>query len=158
MKQARQALVFTRDLRVSWFSSIGLGIVSAVAWFGVSRGVGGDVGPWVVGSLIFLTLAVLAEADERKLTVTPERLEVTTLTGWKRIHRLDRIQSVILLRRRETWTGPEKLWGLNLRRNALFGFTVTHEWVAAYPAILEATRALNPQVTVSPEVLEAYGE
>ncbi len=158
MKQARQALVFTRDLRVYWFSSLGLGLVSAVAWFGVSRGVGGDLGPWVVGSLIFLALAVLTQADERQLTVTPERLEVTTLTGWKRIHRLDGIQSVILLHRREYRGGPEKRWGLNLRRNALFGFTVTREWTAAYPAILEATRALNPQVTISPEVLEAYGQ
>lgn len=144
-------ITFTRDTRSRWWIAFGLIVVGLIAGIAAATSLGSNFGLGILAFLIFLPIALVPLSVENKLIVTGVEVEFQMLLGGKLIRQLEGVRSIKL---RYTSSGPY----LELTRNLFSIFAIQYEWKKAFPAIIEATQALNPSVKMDEELLERYGQ
>jgi hypothetical protein len=141
--------VFWKSVRTPWMISLSLLALSFIAGIGMYIYSYGYVGLAVLAFIFFLIPAAIPLGADAKLTVTPTEIE--TLVGWKVIKSLNGVRFAKL---NSSGSEPD----LVLVKNWFSAITVPYAWREAYPAILEATQALNLNVEIDGELLERYGQ
>jgi hypothetical protein len=143
--------IFWKSVRTPWMISLSLLALSFIAGIGMYIYSYGYVGLAVLAFIFFLIPAAIPLGADAKLTVTPTEIEFETLVGWKVIKSLNGVRFAKL---NSSGSEPD----LVLVKNWFSAITVPYAWREAYPAILEATQALNLNVEIDGELLERYGQ
>jgi hypothetical protein len=101
---------------------------------------------------IFAAFSLVPLTTQRRLVVTNTQLEFQSLIGSKRVVKLEGIQAI-------TYTYMSGQASLSLNRSDWRGGnSVDNEWKAAFPTIIEAVHAINPNLEIEEIVLKLYGE